>query len=61
MIIPLHFHTSQMIRQQIIEQMQPYIALGVVSFLLDCGGFPNLTTLELLVHDVLPVVAKEPL
>ena len=44
--------------QQIIEQMQPFIALGVDSFLLDCGGFPNLTTLELLVHEVLPVVTK---
>jgi hypothetical protein len=38
--------------------MQPFIALGVDSFLLDCGGFPNLTTLELLIHEVLPVVAK---
>jgi len=46
--------------QQIIEQMRPFIALGVDSFLLDCGGFPNLTTLELLVHEVLPVVAKKP-
>ncbi len=44
--------------QQIIAQMQPFIALGVDSFLLDCGGFPNLTTLELLVHEVLPVVTQ---
>ena len=44
--------------QQIVAQMQPFIALGVDSFLLDCGGFPNLTTLELLVHEVLPAVAK---
>ncbi len=45
--------------QQIIAQMRSFIALGVDSFLLDCGGFPNLTTLELLVHEVLPLVAKE--
>jgi alkanesulfonate monooxygenase SsuD/methylene tetrahydromethanopterin reductase-like flavin-dependent oxidoreductase (luciferase family) len=44
--------------QQIVAQMEPFIALGVDAFLLDCGGFPNLTTLELLVHEVLPVVTK---
>lgn len=44
--------------QQIIAQMEPFIALGVESFLLDCGGFPNLTTLELLVHEVLPLIVK---
>jgi alkanesulfonate monooxygenase SsuD/methylene tetrahydromethanopterin reductase-like flavin-dependent oxidoreductase (luciferase family) len=42
--------------QQIVAQMRPFIALGVDSFLLDCGGFPNLTTLELLVHHVLPAI-----
>jgi alkanesulfonate monooxygenase SsuD/methylene tetrahydromethanopterin reductase-like flavin-dependent oxidoreductase (luciferase family) len=45
--------------QQIVAQMRPFVARGVDSFLLDCGGFPNLTTLELLVHEVLPLVAKE--
>jgi alkanesulfonate monooxygenase SsuD/methylene tetrahydromethanopterin reductase-like flavin-dependent oxidoreductase (luciferase family) len=44
---------------QIVEQMCPFIALGVDSFLLDCGGFPNLTTLELLVHEILPFVTSE--
>jgi alkanesulfonate monooxygenase SsuD/methylene tetrahydromethanopterin reductase-like flavin-dependent oxidoreductase (luciferase family) len=44
--------------QQIIEQMRSFIAVGVDSFLLDCGGFPNLTTLELLIREVLPLVAK---
>jgi alkanesulfonate monooxygenase SsuD/methylene tetrahydromethanopterin reductase-like flavin-dependent oxidoreductase (luciferase family) len=44
--------------QQIVEQMQPFIALGVDSFLLDCGGFPNLTTLELLIHEVLPLLTE---
>jgi alkanesulfonate monooxygenase SsuD/methylene tetrahydromethanopterin reductase-like flavin-dependent oxidoreductase (luciferase family) len=42
--------------QQIIAQMRPFIDLGVSSFLLDCGGFPNLTTLELLIHSVLPAL-----
>ena len=42
--------------QQLIEQMQPFIDLGVSSFMVDCGGFPNLTTLELLVNEVLPVL-----
>jgi alkanesulfonate monooxygenase SsuD/methylene tetrahydromethanopterin reductase-like flavin-dependent oxidoreductase (luciferase family) len=44
--------------QQIVAQMRPFIALGVDSFLLDCGGFPNLITLEMLVHEVLPLVAQ---
>jgi len=43
---------------QIVAQMRLFIALGVDSFLLDSGGFPNLTTLELLVHEVLPIIAK---
>ncbi|HKY53564.1 MAG TPA: LLM class flavin-dependent oxidoreductase [Anaerolineales bacterium] len=40
----------------IIEQMRPFIDLGVDYFMLDCGGFPNLTTLELLVGEVLPAL-----
>lgn len=40
--------------RQIIEQMRPFINLGVTSFMVDCGGFPDLTTLELLVDEVLP-------
>jgi alkanesulfonate monooxygenase SsuD/methylene tetrahydromethanopterin reductase-like flavin-dependent oxidoreductase (luciferase family) len=43
---------------QLIEQMQPFIELGVDYFLLDCGGFPRLTTAELLVHEVLPVLNR---
>jgi alkanesulfonate monooxygenase SsuD/methylene tetrahydromethanopterin reductase-like flavin-dependent oxidoreductase (luciferase family) len=42
--------------RQIIEQMRPFIDLGVSSFIVDCGGFPNLTTLELLINEVLPVL-----
>ena len=36
--------------------MRPFIELGVSSFLVDCGGFPNLTTLELLMNEVLPAL-----
>ncbi len=42
--------------QQIIEQMRPFIDLGVDYFMLDCSGFPDLTTLELLVREVLPAL-----
>jgi alkanesulfonate monooxygenase SsuD/methylene tetrahydromethanopterin reductase-like flavin-dependent oxidoreductase (luciferase family) len=42
--------------QQIVEQMRPFITLGVNYFMLDCGGFPTLTTLELLVNEVLPAL-----
>lgn len=43
---------------QVIEQMRPFIALGVDYFILDCSGFPNLTTLELLVDQILPVLNR---
>lgn len=42
--------------QQIIERMQPFIELGVDYFMLDCSGFPRLTTVETLIRDVLPVL-----
>jgi alkanesulfonate monooxygenase SsuD/methylene tetrahydromethanopterin reductase-like flavin-dependent oxidoreductase (luciferase family) len=29
--------------QQIVEQMRPFIDMGVDYFILDCGGFPKLT------------------
>ncbi len=41
---------------QIVEQMRSFIQLGVTTFMVDCGGFPNLTTLELLVDQVLPIL-----
>lgn len=41
---------------QLIEQMQPFIELGVDYFMLDCGGFPRLTTVEMLVNDVIPAI-----
>jgi alkanesulfonate monooxygenase SsuD/methylene tetrahydromethanopterin reductase-like flavin-dependent oxidoreductase (luciferase family) len=43
---------------QIIEQMQPFIESGVDYFILDCGGFPRLTTVELLVNEVLPAIKR---
>ena len=42
--------------RQLIEQIQPFIELGVDYFMLDCGGFPALTTVEMLVNEVLPVL-----
>lgn len=42
--------------EQIVAQMRPFIEQGVDYFMLDCGGFPNLATLELLVSEVLPRV-----
>lgn len=41
---------------QVIEQMQPFIDLGVDYFMVNCGGFPRLTTLETLIHEVLPAL-----
>jgi alkanesulfonate monooxygenase SsuD/methylene tetrahydromethanopterin reductase-like flavin-dependent oxidoreductase (luciferase family) len=42
--------------QQVIEQMQSFIELGVDYFMLDCGGFPDLTTVKTLVKEVIPVI-----
>ena len=39
---------------QLVEQMAPFIELGVDYFMLGAGGFPDLTTLEMLVHEVMP-------
>ncbi len=41
---------------QVIEQMQQFIDVGVNYFMLNCLDFPNLTTLELLVNEVLPTL-----
>jgi alkanesulfonate monooxygenase SsuD/methylene tetrahydromethanopterin reductase-like flavin-dependent oxidoreductase (luciferase family) len=40
--------------KQIIEKLKPFIDLGVVSFQLKNEGFPDTTTLRLLVEEVLP-------
>lgn len=41
---------------QVVEQMRPFIDLGVDYFMLDCSGFPKLTTLEMLINEVLPAL-----
>jgi alkanesulfonate monooxygenase SsuD/methylene tetrahydromethanopterin reductase-like flavin-dependent oxidoreductase (luciferase family) len=41
---------------QLLDQMRPLIDLGITYFILDCGGFPDLTTLNLLAHEVLPAL-----
>lgn len=43
---------------QLIEQMQPFVELGVDYFMLDCGGFPRLTTVEMLIDEVLPALNR---
>ncbi len=42
--------------KQLVEQMRPFIDLGVDYFMFDCGGFPKLTTLEMLINEVLPAL-----
>ncbi len=41
---------------QVIEQMRAFIDLGVDYFMFSCGGFPHLTTLEMLINEVLPAL-----
>jgi hypothetical protein len=38
--------------------MQAFIDLGVDYFMLGSGGFPDLTTLELLVYKVMPALNR---
>jgi len=40
--------------QQLIEQIQAFVELGVDYFMLDCVDFPELTTATTLVNEVLP-------
>ena len=42
--------------RQLLEQMQPFVELGVDYFILDCTGFPDLTTVTTLVNEVLPAI-----
>lgn len=44
--------------EQLIFQMQAFIELGVEYFMLDCGGFPELTTLEMLIAEVIPALKQ---
>lgn len=43
---------------QLIEQMQAFIEMGVDYFMVDCGGFPELTTIEMLINEVFPALAR---
>lgn len=42
--------------EQVIAQMRPFIEMGIDTFMLDCGGFPDLTTLDLMAREVLPAL-----
>lgn len=42
--------------EQIVEQMRPFIALGVRHFRLDCVDFPQVRGLDLLINEVLPAL-----
>lgn len=41
---------------QVVEQMRPFIDLGVDYFMLNWGGFPDFTTLKALTYEVLPAL-----
>jgi alkanesulfonate monooxygenase SsuD/methylene tetrahydromethanopterin reductase-like flavin-dependent oxidoreductase (luciferase family) len=45
--------------KQLIEQMRPFIELGVDYFMFDCGDFPKLTTLEMLINEVHPLLMEQ--
>ncbi len=42
--------------EQVVEQMERFIELGVDYFMLDCAGFPSMTTLKMLINEVLPAL-----
>jgi alkanesulfonate monooxygenase SsuD/methylene tetrahydromethanopterin reductase-like flavin-dependent oxidoreductase (luciferase family) len=42
--------------EQVIEQMQGFVEMGVDYFMLGTPGLPNFLTLETLLGEVLPVV-----
>jgi alkanesulfonate monooxygenase SsuD/methylene tetrahydromethanopterin reductase-like flavin-dependent oxidoreductase (luciferase family) len=39
---------------QIVMQMQPFIDAGVTTFMLDCADFPDLSSLQMVMDEVLP-------
>ncbi len=43
---------------QVIEQMRPFIELGVTYFMLSTGGFPDMTSLHTLVEEVIPAIQQ---
>jgi alkanesulfonate monooxygenase SsuD/methylene tetrahydromethanopterin reductase-like flavin-dependent oxidoreductase (luciferase family) len=44
--------------EQVIEQLQPFIELGVDYFIMACPDFPAVTTVELLAREVLPALQR---
>jgi len=44
--------------QQLVEQMLPFVELGVDCFMLDCGSFPDPITAVLLANEVLPALNR---
>ena len=44
--------------EQVIEQMRPFVELGVDYFMLGIGGFPSLTTVQLLKEEVCPALQE---
>lgn len=42
--------------EQVIEQVRRFVALGVTYFMVDGAGFPDLTTLETLISQVVPAL-----
>ncbi|BCL77915.1 LLM class flavin-dependent oxidoreductase [Ktedonobacteria bacterium brp13] len=44
--------------EQVAEQMRPYVDLGYNYFMISAGGIPDFTSLELLAHEVLPLLNK---
>jgi alkanesulfonate monooxygenase SsuD/methylene tetrahydromethanopterin reductase-like flavin-dependent oxidoreductase (luciferase family) len=43
---------------QVIEKMQQFVDLGVDYFMLTLGGFPDLTSFELLISEVMPALNR---
>jgi alkanesulfonate monooxygenase SsuD/methylene tetrahydromethanopterin reductase-like flavin-dependent oxidoreductase (luciferase family) len=43
---------------QVIESMRRFVDLGVDYFMLSNGGFPDLTTIEMLVQEVIPALNR---
>jgi alkanesulfonate monooxygenase SsuD/methylene tetrahydromethanopterin reductase-like flavin-dependent oxidoreductase (luciferase family) len=42
--------------QQLVEQMRPFVEVGVDYFMVDCMDFPRLTGLELIINEVVPAL-----
>jgi alkanesulfonate monooxygenase SsuD/methylene tetrahydromethanopterin reductase-like flavin-dependent oxidoreductase (luciferase family) len=45
--------------EQVAEQMQPYVQLGINYFMISAGGFPDFTSLHTLSNKVLPMLNRQ--